>query len=63
MERIYCSKKRGGYKHFSERERYKLEGYLEGGLRVKEISLRLNKHEASVETRIYKYVDILKTRR
>ena len=54
MERIYCSKKRGGYKHFSERERYKLEGYLEGGLRVKEISLRLNKHEVTIYREIQK---------
>lgn len=48
MERIHCTTKREGYKHFSERERYKLEGCLESRLSVKEIAVRLNKHESTI---------------
>lgn len=36
------------YKHFTEKERYKLEGYLEAKLSVKEITRRLNKHLATI---------------
>ena len=54
MERDHCTTKKSGYKHFSERERYKLEGYLESGLRVKEISIRLSKHESTIYREIQK---------
>ncbi len=43
-----CTTTRGGYKHFSEQERYKLEGYLEARLVVPEIADKLNKHKATV---------------
>jgi len=48
MEQIDCNTKRGQYKHFKERERYKLEGYLDAGLSVKEIAKNLNKHDATI---------------
>jgi IS30 family transposase len=48
MERDYCTTKKRRYKHFSERERYKLEGCLESRLSVKEIAIRLNKHESTI---------------
>ena len=48
MERLNCITKRSKYKHFSERERYKLEGYIETKVSIKEISQRLNKHKATV---------------
>jgi transposase, IS30 family len=48
MERVYCTTEKRRYKHFNERERYKLEGYLESRLLVKEIALRLNKHESTI---------------
>jgi len=40
--------KRPGYKHFTEAERYKLEGFLEVKLQVPEIAKKLNKHKATV---------------
>ena len=48
MEYLNCTTKRGKYKHFNERQRYKLEGYLEAKLGIKEIAKRLNKHIATV---------------
>ncbi len=48
MEQLNCITKRVKYKHFTERQRYKLEGYLEAELNIKEISRRLNKHHATV---------------
>lgn len=48
MERINYTTKKGKYKHFSERERYKLEGYLEAKLSIKEIGEKLNKHAATI---------------
>ncbi len=36
MERLNCITKRSKYKHFSERERYKLEGYIETKVSIKE---------------------------
>lgn len=38
----------GKYKHFTEKERYKLEGYLESNLQVKEIAVRLNSHVSTI---------------
>jgi IS30 family transposase len=43
-----CTTKQWRYKHFTEKERYKLEGYLEARLSVKEIARKLNKHKATV---------------
>jgi len=48
MEQNNCITKQGKYKHFTERQRYKLEGYIEVGLSVKEIAKRLNKHQATI---------------
>ena len=41
MERLNRTIKRSKYKHLTERERYKLEGYLESKLPAKEITLKL----------------------
>ena len=48
MEQISGKRKGGKYKHLSERDRYLMEGYLESGLRVKEIAQRLHSHIATV---------------
>ena len=48
MGQLNYTTKRGKYKHFTERERYKLEGYLEAKLSIKEIAKRLNKHGATI---------------
>lgn len=48
MEQLDCTTKPEKYKHLNERQRYKLEGYLEAKLTVKEISLKLKKHPATV---------------
>lgn len=48
MEQVNCTTKQRKYKHLTERERYKLEGYLEARLSIKEISQRLDKHPATV---------------
>jgi IS30 family transposase len=48
MGQINCNTKEAGYKHFSEQERYKLEGYLGGKLKVPEIAKKLHKHKATV---------------
>ncbi len=48
MEQLNCSTRTGKYKHLSERDRYRLEGYLESGLSVKVIAQKLNSHMATV---------------
>jgi IS30 family transposase len=48
MRQLNCTTRKVKYKHFSQRQRYKLEGYLEAKLSVKEISKRLKKHPATV---------------
>lgn len=48
MEQLNCITKRSRYKHFTESQRYKLEGHLEAKLSVKEISKKLKKHPATV---------------
>lgn len=48
MEQRNCITKQRGYKHFNERERYRLEGYLEAGISVREIADKLNKHKATI---------------
>ena len=48
MEQLNCTTERVNYKHFTERQRYKLEGYLEAKLSIKEIGKRLNKHQATI---------------
>ena len=48
MGQTNCTTNHGKYKHFTERERYKLEGYLEAKLTPQEISRKLNKHKATI---------------
>ena len=48
MEQMDCSTKGEKYKHLNERQRYKLEGYLEAKLKVEEISLRMHKHPTTI---------------
>lgn len=48
MEQINYSTKRGKYKHLSERERYRLEGYLESRMSVRVIAEKLNSHISTV---------------
>jgi len=48
MERINYTAKSGKYKHLTERDRYRLEGYLETGLPVKRIAQKLNSHLSTV---------------
>jgi len=48
MEQENCTTKRGGYKHLTESERYKIEGWLEAKLPLEAIAQRLNKHRATV---------------
>ena len=48
MGQINYSTKRAGYKHFTEQERYKLEGCFEAKLTVPEIADKLNKHKATI---------------
>lgn len=43
-----CTTKKTGYKHFTESERYKLEGLLEAKLTVPDIANKLNKHKATI---------------
>ena len=43
-----CTTKREKYKHFKERERYKLEGYLEARLSIEKIARKLKKHRATI---------------
>lgn len=48
MEQKNCIIKKGKYKHLNERERYKLEGYIEARLAVKEIAIKLDKHISTI---------------
>ena len=48
MEQIDYTAKSGKYKHLTERDRYRLEGYLETGLSVKRIAEKLNSHLSTV---------------
>ena len=48
MEQVNCTTKAGKYKHLTERDRYRLEGYLETGLTVKQIALKLNSHLSTI---------------
>ena len=48
MEQLNSTTERGRGKHFTEKERYRLEGHLDGDLNVKEIALRLKKHPSTV---------------
>jgi len=48
MEQLDCTTKGGKYKHLTEKDRYKLEGYLESKSGVKEIALRLNSHISTI---------------
>lgn len=48
MEQLDCTTRRGKHKHFTERQRYKLEGCLEAKLTTNEIAERLNKHKATI---------------
>jgi len=48
MEQINCTTKRTKYKHLTERDRYRLEGYLETGLSVKQVAGKLNSHISTI---------------
>lgn len=48
MEQTNCTTVKGGYKHLTEVERYKLEGYREAKLSPETIARMLNKHRATV---------------
>ena len=48
MEQINYTAKSGKYKHLTERDRYRLEGYLETGLSIKKIAQNLNIHISTV---------------
>jgi len=48
MEQLNCITKREKYKHLTEKQRYKLEGYLEVKLTIEEVAKRLNKHKATI---------------
>ncbi len=48
MEQINYTAKGAKYKHLTERDRYRLEGYLETGLPVKKIAQKLNSHLSTV---------------
>jgi len=48
MEQVNCTTKAGKYKHLSERDRYRLEGYLESGLNPKQIAQKLRCHISTV---------------
>ena len=44
MEQVNYTTRSGRYKHLNERDRYRLEGYLETGLNPKQIARKLNCH-------------------
>jgi IS30 family transposase len=48
MEQTNCTTGKRGYKHLTETERYKLEGYWEARLTPEAIAQKLNKHRATV---------------
>jgi len=43
-----CTTERGKYKHITEKERYKIEGYMESKLKAKEIGVKLGVHISTV---------------
>lgn len=43
-----CTTERRKYKHITEKERYKIEGYLESKLKAKEIAVKLDMHISTV---------------
>ena len=47
-QQLDCTTKRGKYKHLTERDRYRLEGYLETGLTVKQVARKLNSHISTI---------------
>lgn len=48
MEQIDYTAKTGKYKHLTERDRYRLEGYLEAGFTVKRIAQKLDSHISTI---------------
>lgn len=48
MEQIDYTAKSGKYKHLNERDRYRLEGYLESGLNAKEVAQKLDRHISTI---------------
>jgi len=48
MEHIDYTVKSGKYKHLTEKDRYRLEGYLEAGLTVKQAAKKLNSHISTI---------------
>ena len=48
MEQVDYTTRSGKYKHLNERDRYRLEGYLETGLNPKRIAQKLNCHISTV---------------
>ncbi|MCF7879024.1 MAG: IS30 family transposase, partial [Candidatus Omnitrophica bacterium] len=48
MEQLNFTTGKAKHKHFTERQRYKLEGHLEAKLSIKEISKKLKKHPATI---------------
>jgi len=48
MEQINYTAKGAKYKHLTERDRYRLEGYMESGLTVKQVAKKLNSHLSTV---------------
>ena len=48
MRQLNCTTKADKYKHLTERDRYRLEGYLESGLTVKQAAQKLNSHISTV---------------
>lgn len=48
MGQLDYTANREKYKHFTEKDRYKLEGYLESSLQAREIALKLNSHVSTI---------------
>ena len=48
MEQVNYTTRGGKHKHLNERDRYRLEGYLESGLNPKEIARKLHCHISTV---------------
>nr|MBC8500039.1 IS30 family transposase [Candidatus Atribacteria bacterium] len=48
MEQVDYTTRGGKYKHLTERDRYRLEGYLESGLTVKAIAEKLDSHVSTI---------------
>ena len=47
-QQAHCTTRGGKYKHLTERDRYRLEGYLESGLNPKQIAQKLHCHISTV---------------